>query len=98
MKKPIFMLALALAISSSVFAQSTITLAKGQVLRIAPDGTVTVAQMNMEAKMQADMKKRAHPVTKGLVVWFDQMGQLSYLTNPISTSRVPGAPMYEMKT
>jgi hypothetical protein len=80
----ILLVALGLMLSGRmVFAQSTITLTKGQILRIDPDRKVTVAQMDMEAKMQEEMKKRAQPVTKGLRVWFDQNGQLSYLTDPV---------------
>lgn len=81
----LLLLALGLMLSGGmVFAQSTITLTKEQILRIEPDGKVTVAKMNMEAKMQEEMKKRAQPVTKGLRVWFDQNGQLSYLTDPVT--------------
>lgn len=97
MKRLIFMLASGLAISSPVLATSTITLTKGQVLRIAPDGNVSVAQMNMEAKMQEQMKKQAQPVTKGLIVWLDQNGQLSYLANPVDSSWVTGGAMKQMK-
>jgi hypothetical protein len=90
----ILLVALGLMLSGRmVFAQSTSTLTKGQILMIDPDGKVTVSQMNMEAKMQEEMKKRAQPVTKGLRVWFDQNGQLSYLTDPVSTSLVTGTPM-----
>ena len=95
--KFILPLALALAICSPALAQSNITLSKGQVLRIAPDGKVSVVQMSMQGKMQEEMKKQAQPVTKGLVVWFDQNGQLSYLTNPVDPSWVTGAPMNKMK-
>jgi hypothetical protein len=87
MKKWIVMLAAALAISSPVLAQSTITLTKGQTLQIAPDGKVTVGQMDMGAKMQEIMKKLAQPATKGLRVWFDQNGQLTYHTDPDAVSR-----------
>ena len=87
MKKWIFMLAAALAISSPVLAQSTITLTKGQTLSIEPDGKVTVVQMNMEPKMQEIMKKLAQPATKGLRVWFDQKGQLTYHTDPDAVNR-----------
>ncbi len=71
-------------LASPVLAESTSTLTKGQILMINPDGKVTVQQMNMEAKMQEEMKKRAQPVTKGLRVWFDQNGHLSYLTDPVT--------------
>ena len=78
-------------LASPVLAQSTITLTNGQILRIDPDGKVSVAQMNMEAKMQEVMKKRALPVTKGLRVWFDpQNGQLSYHTDPVVAPPVTG--------
>jgi hypothetical protein len=87
MKKWIFILASALAISSPVLAQSTITLAKGQTLQIHPDGKVTVVQQDMGAKMQEIMKKLAQPATKGLRVWFDQNGKLTYLTDPDAVSR-----------
>jgi len=67
--------------------QNTITLTKGQTLRIDPHGKVTVItvrQMNMESKIQEERKKQEQPVTKGLRVWFDQNGQLSYLTDPVT--------------
>ena len=57
---------------------------------LVPLGKATVGQMNMEAKMQEEMKKRAQPITKGLRVWFDQNGQLSYLTDPVVAPSVPG--------
>jgi hypothetical protein len=94
LKQWIFILASGLAISSPVLAQSTITLTKGQVVKIEPDGKVTVGPMDMGAKMQETMKKQAQPATKGLRVWFDQNGQLSYLSDPDAVSRtVSGAPM-----
>ncbi len=65
-------------------------------MRIDPDGKVTVITvrpMNMEAKMQEIMKKLAQPVTKGLRVWFDQKGQLTYHIDPDAVSRA----MNEMK-
>jgi len=96
----ILLVALGLMLSGRmVFAQSTSTLTKGQILMIDPDGKVTVRQMNMEAKMQEEMKKRAQPVTKGLRVWFDQNSQLSYLTDPVITPSVTGgAPMDNQST
>jgi hypothetical protein len=70
------------------------TLTKGQTLKIDPDGKVTAVKMDMGAKMQEAMKKQAQPATKGLRVWFDQNGQLSYLTDPDAVSgAVSGAPM-----
>ena len=67
--------------------QNTITLTKGQTLRIDPDGKVTVItvrQMNMEAKIQEERKKQAQPVTKGLRVGISQNGQMFYLTDPLT--------------
>lgn len=96
----ILLVALGLMLSGRmVFAQSTSTLTKEQILLIDPDGKVTVAKMNMEAKMQEEMKKRAQPVTKGLRVWFDQNGQMSYLTDPTITPPVTGgAPVDNQST
>jgi hypothetical protein len=96
----ILLVALGLMLSGRmVFAQSTSTLTKEQILLIDPDGKVTVAKMNMEAKMQEEMKKRAQPVTKGLRVWFDQNGQMSYLTDPAITPPVTGgAPVDNQST
>jgi len=65
------------------FAQSDITLSKGQVLRVSPDGKISVAAANMDPKMQSAMNKQAKKVTKGLVVWLDENGKMSFIENPI---------------
>ncbi len=79
-----------------MLAESTITLTKGQALRVDPDGKVTVVQMDMGAKMQEIMKKLAQPATKGLRVWIDQDGKLTYHTDPDAVSQAMG-PMDKMK-
>ncbi|HWE77505.1 MAG TPA: hypothetical protein VG270_03190 [Pseudolabrys sp.] len=70
--------------------QSSATLSPGQVLRIAPDGKTSTVAMSMDPKMQSAMKKQAKKVTKGLVVWMNDKGQMFYLTNPVSTSWMTG--------
>jgi hypothetical protein len=95
--KFLFVVAAVVGSSMPALAQSDMTLSKGQVLRVAPDGKISVAPMNMEAKMQSAMKKQAKKVTKGLVVWVDENGQMSFLTNPVDSSWVTGAPMKDMK-
>jgi len=83
-KKAIFLLLALLfmiIIVSPVLAESAISLSKGQILRVEPDGKVTVGQMDTGAKMQDEIKKGAQPVTKVLRVWFDQNGQLFYHTD-----------------
>ena len=98
-KKASFLLLALLLMSilaSPVLAQGTSTLTKGQILMINPDGKVTVQQMNMEAKMQEIMKKLAQPATKGLRVWFDQNGQLTYHTDPDAIQKAM-EPMDKMK-
>jgi hypothetical protein len=83
-------LALAALTASPAFAQGGSTLSRGQVLRIAPDGKTSTVTMTNDPKMQSAMKKQAQKVTKGLVVWIDEKGQMFYLTNPVNPSWVTG--------
>src|SRR3954447_165853 len=62
------------------------TLNPGQALRVTPDGQVSVVQMDMSSGMQNAMAKRAHGMTKGLVVFRGQDGTAHYLTDPVNTS------------
>jgi hypothetical protein len=85
------------ASSIPALAQTATTLSQGQVLRISPDGKTSVVSMNMDPKMQSAMKKQAKKVTKGLVVWVTENGEMFFLSNPVDTSWVTGAPMKDMK-
>ena len=72
--------------ASASQAQSvrSFTLEKGQAIRIMPDGKVDVfATMQGNPAHVGEMEKRAHPLTKGLGIWFSKDGKLQYITDPV---------------
>ena len=80
--------AIVLSASSPALAQTmqSITLQKGQAVRITPEGQVDIVQMQGDAAHLAEMEKRSRPITKGLAVWIGEDGKLRYLTDPVDDS------------
>jgi hypothetical protein len=86
LKSVLAAVAVAAIITMPALAQSENTVNKGQVLKVLPDGKFSVGQMNMDPKMQNEMKKRAKKLPKGLVIWRADDGQMRFLDNPVDPS------------
>jgi len=87
--------AVAAMIAVTAHAQSiqSFTLQKGQAIRIMPDGKVDVfSTMQGNAAHVSEMEKRAHPLTKGLGVWYGEDGKLRYIDNPVEGASNFGHP------
>jgi hypothetical protein len=67
--------ALAALLSSPALAQ-TMTLGKGQMLRVAPNGQVTIAPVPTDSKMQRMMHQGSKAMARGTVIYMDNSGMI----------------------
>jgi hypothetical protein len=67
--------ALFTALSAPALAQN-VTLSKGQMVDIRPDGRVTVLAMPKDAKTQKTMARASKAMAQGTIIWMDANGRV----------------------
>lgn len=72
--------AVVLAVICTPAMAQTMTLAKGQMLKVGPDGQVTIGAMPTDAKMVRAMHRRGKAMSGGFVAWMNEQGQI-YMSN-----------------
>ncbi len=73
--KLLLALGLAAFTCSAANAQS-MTLGRGQMMYISPNGQVTTTSVPTDAKMVKSMHRGMHGMSRGMVIWMDQAGRM----------------------
>ena len=69
-----------LAVICTPAVGQTMTMSKGQMLKVAPDGQITIGPMPKDAKMVQAMHRRGRAMSGGLAIWMDDQGK-TYMSN-----------------